>query len=231
MATKICCALITVIILLVAGCSFERTLKLEARLPPSPTVKQNPLHIGVYYSPEFVEYTKKIELLGCAPSGVLEKTGLIFTFPIGTASRDLFDQSISSMFKTVTRMSNPPHASSNTPSVDGVLEPRINSFGWGTLCSHNLFSTGKLSANVSYFINLYDSEGHLVVSMNVEGRGIEKTIFDLGDLCKFGNSCNDSIAAEQAMQDAMAKFMVDFQEQPEVKQWLSNCVSAPGEHK
>jgi hypothetical protein len=225
MTTKTYCLITTIFILLVAGCSIEHPLKLDARLPLPPAIKQYPLNIGVYYSPEFVEYTKKIELIGCGPYGRRDKSGIFFTFPIGTATRDLFDQSIANMFKIVTRMSIPSLSSGNTSSVDGVFEPRIESFAWDMVCSNNFLSTGKLSTNVSYFINLYDPEGHLVVSMHVEGRSIEKP-----KLC-FGESCKDSIAAEQAMQDAMAKFMTDFQEQPEVKRWLSTRISVAGKHE
>jgi hypothetical protein len=231
MTRKIYCALFITLILLVAGCSYERTLKLDARLPLSPAVKQNPLHIGVYYSPEFVEYTKKIELIGCGPPGRQDHYDIFFTFPLGIASRDLFEQIIASMFTTVTIMPNPPHSSCNTPSVDGVLEPLIISFGWGMSCSQDYLFTGKISANVSYIINLYDPDGHLIVSMYVEGRGIEKPKLCFGDRCNSRFAAESSIAAEQAMQDAMAKFMVEFQEQPEVKQWLSSFVSPPGEHK
>ncbi len=225
MTTKIYSAIIAAFILLTTGCSIERTLKLDAQLPLPPAVKQNPIHIGVYYSPEFVEYKKRIEVILCGPYGRRDQSGVFFTFPIGTSSKDLFDQCISSMFSTVTKISDPPPFTKNTPTLDGVLEPRIESFDWDIVCSQNYFSTGKFSAIVRYLISLYDSDGHLVTSMHLEGRGLEKPLLCLGDNCK------DSRAAEQAMRDAIAKFMIDFQEQPEVKRWLLTRISAPGKHE
>jgi hypothetical protein len=53
--------LLTILVLLEAGRS--HTVKFDTRLALSPAVKQIPLHVGVYYSPEFVEYTKKAELI------------------------------------------------------------------------------------------------------------------------------------------------------------------------
>ncbi len=215
----------TVFILFLAGCSIEHTLKLDARLPIPPAVKQYPLYVGVYYSPEFIDYTKKIELIGCGPNGRRDRFGIFFAFPIGTATRDLFDQIIANMFKTATIMSISPHSSGNVQSVDGVFEPRIESFTWDTLCTKDYFSTGQFSTTVSYVIDLYDPESHLVLSMHVEGRGVEKP-----KLC-FQDSCNVSVGVKQAIQDAMAKFMTDFEEQSEVKLWLETRIPVSDKHK
>jgi len=223
--TKNYIALFTALFLFIAGCSIERNLKLDARVPLPPAVKQIPLHIGVYYSPEFIEYTKKIELVGCGPNGRRDKTGIFFIFPVGNASRDLFDQIFTSIFATVTRMSDLSNSFSDNPAVDGFLEPRIKSFDWDTACSQNYLSTGHLSARVNYVIDLHDPDGNLVISMPIEGRSKEKP-----KVC-FGEGCKDSIVAEQAMQDAIAKFMINFGEQPDVKQWLSTRVSAPGKRQ
>jgi hypothetical protein len=225
MAAKIHWILLTALALLTAGCSFERNIKLDARLPLPPAFKQMPLNIRVYYSPEFVGYTKKIELIGCGPNGRKDKTGIFFIFPIGTSSRDLFDQIIESMFTSVTRTSGASLSFSNTQSIDGLLELRIESFDWETECTRDYLSTGRFLARVSYVINLYDSpDGRLLSSIRVEGQGTEDPRLCLKD-------CKDSIAAEQAIQDAMAKFMTDFQKQPEVRAWLSSHASMPGYHQ
>jgi hypothetical protein len=82
----------------------------------------------------------------------------------------------------------------------------------------------KNAARVSYIINLYNGpDGQLVSSMHVEGRSIEKPK-DLFFHIK------DSLAAEQAMQEAMARFMIDFYERPEVKQWIATRVLVSGDH-
>ena len=214
-------ALLTASFLLFTGCSLERNLKLDARLPLPPAVKQMPVHIGLYYSPEFVKYARRIELIGCGPSGRRDRSGIYFVFPVGTASEDLFDQVIGSMFAKIISTSSPSQTSNNVSSVDGLLEPQIESFHWETVCSKDYLSTGKFAARVRYVINLYSPDGHLVLSMRVEGFGTEKPKLCFAD-------CKDSLAAEQAMQDAMAKFMIEFPEQPEVKQWLSTRVPVPG---
>jgi hypothetical protein len=210
--------LITILVLLVAGCSVERNLKLDARLPLTPVIKQIPFHMGVYYSPEFIGYTKNIELIACGPNGRRDRTDIFFKFPVGTASRDIFDQIIESMFITITRTSS---LISNTSPVDALLEPQIELFDWDMVCSKDYLSTGIISARISYVINLYSGpDRHLVASMRVEGRSAEKP-----ELCF--RDCRDSIAAEQAMQDAMARFITEFYEQPEVKRWLSASVVLP----
>jgi hypothetical protein len=220
---KIHRALITVIILLIAGCSVERNVKLDARLPLTPVFRQIPLHIGVYYSPEFIEYTRNIEFIsvGCGPNGGRVNSGFYYKFPVGTASTDLFDQIVTSMFTTVTRTSAAPPYLNNTQPVDGILEPLIESFEWYSVCP-NALSTGIHIAQVNYVVNFYNGpDGKLVASLRVSGKGSEKLRFCLG-------GCKDSIASEQAMQDAMAMFMIDFQERQEVRQWLSSHAVMPG---
>jgi len=216
-------ALLIILVLFVAGCSFEHILKFDTRLPLSPAVEQIPLHIGVYYSPEFVEYTKKAELIGCGPNGRKDRWDIFYIFPVGTTSRDLFDQIVTSMFTTVTRTSKPSQSLNSASSIVGLLEPRIESFDWDTVCSDKYLSNGKFIAKVRYVINLYDSlDGHLVASMHTEGQHTEKP-----RLCFL--DCKDSFGAAEAIQDAMAKFMIDFYEQSEVKRWLLARVS--GNHQ
>jgi len=211
-------ALLTILVLSVAGCSY--TVKFDARLPVSPAVEQIPLRVGVYYSPEFVEYTKKAELIGCAPNGRKDRWGIFYIFPVGTTSREVFDQIITSMFATVTRTSGPPQSLIGASSLDGMLEPRIESFDWDTVCSDRYFSSGKFMAKVQYVVNLYDSlDGHLVASIRAEGQHSEKPKLSL----------DNNYGAAGAIQDAMAKFVIDFYEQPEVKRWLS--VRMSGNHQ
>ena len=226
MTIKIDCLIMTVLILLATGCTIEQTVKYDAvRLPVAPAVKQIPIHIGVYYSPEFIEYKKRIELIGCGLYGRPDKSGIFYIFPIGTASKDLFEQTLSSMFTAVTGIPEPPQSAKNKLSVDGVLEPRIESFNWDIVCSQDYLSAGKYSTIVKYLINVYDSKGHFVTSMHVEGRALKKP-----KIC-LGQSCQDVYGTEQAMKDAIAKFLIDFQEQPEVKQRLLTGTSAPGKEQ
>lgn len=215
--------LLTILALLAAGCTFEYTLKFDTRLPLSPAVERMPLHVGVYYSPEFVEYSKKAELMGCGPNGRRDRMGIFFIFPVGTTSRNLFDQIAASIFTTDTGTSSPPQSLNSASSIDGLLEPRIESFDWDTVCSDEYFSHGKFIAKVRYVINLYDSlDGHLVASMHTEGQHSLKP-----KLCFL--DCKDSFGAAEAIQDAMAKFVIDFYEQPEVQRWLLARVS--GSHQ
>ena len=212
-------ALIAAVILLVSGCSIERNVKLDTRLPHPPAVKQTPLHMGVYYSPEFLGYTERKQLIMCGPSGRRDPSDIYFIFPVGSASRDLFDQVIGSMFTEITRKAGPL---TNTSSVDALLEPQIEFFDWDMVCSTDYLPTGIISVKVSYVIHFYNGpDRHLVASLHVEGRSSEKP-----ELCF--NECRDSLAAEQAIQDAMARFMIEFQEQPEVKRWFSTRTATTG---
>jgi hypothetical protein len=128
------------------------------------------------------------------------------------------------MFISVTRTSAPSQPLSNISSLDGLLEPRIESFDWDTDFSDPSFV--KFRARVSYVINLYNSpDGSFVTSMHAEGQNTEKAY-----LVAAGDS-KQRLAAEQAMRNAMAKFVIDFQEQPEVKRWRSTHTSVPGNHQ
>lgn len=216
-------ALIAALILLLSGCSsIERNVKLDTRLPHPPAVKKIPLHMGVYYSPEFLGYTGRKQLIMCGPSGRRDPSGVDFLFPVGTASVDLFGQIVQSMFTEITGTAGPLN---NTSSVDALLEPQIEFFDWDMVCSKDYLSTGIISAKVRYVIHLYDGpDRRLVASLPVEGRSSEKP-----ELCF--KECRDSLAVEQAIQDAMARFMIEFHEQPEVKRWLSARTTMTGNQR
>jgi hypothetical protein len=215
MRTKNYPVLCTALLLLLTGCSFERHVRLSTRLPIRPAVEQLPLRIGVHYSEEFIESTKKLEVIGCGPNGRRDPSGIFFIFPIGIASRDLFDQVVASMFASVTHvagLSQPPHQPS---AIAGLLEPLIESFTWELECTDNYLSDGKYAAVIEYVVNLYEPDGQLVKSFRVQGAG-----FETPRLCF--RDCRDSFAADQAMLDAMAYFMVEFRKQPEINRWISH---------
>lgn len=207
------------LLLALTGCTVERTLKLDARLSRPPVVRQLPRRVGVYYSPEFVGYSRTIGLMSCGLDGRRGDLGVYFIFPIGPASRELFDQIAARMFATVTPVAAPPPYPGGRPPLDGILVPQIASFDWNLLCGQ---ATGYYEARVVYLIALYDGvDGRLVATLPVVGRGLEKPKVCLRD-------CRDSVGTEQALRDAMAAFMVEFPEQPEVRQWLSRPAPAPG---
>jgi hypothetical protein len=226
MKAKIFRTLVAVFFLLVSGCAYEHTKKMDVRLPLPPIAKQLPLRIGVYYSPEFIEYTQKVgqlELFERNRSDVPSKANLfILIFPVGSSSRDLFDQITSSMFTTVIRTAGPSQSSGHL-SLDGLLEPRIESFEFYGVKENP--KSPHIAASVSYVINLYNGpDGQLVSSMHVEGRSREstKSLF---------SHIKDNPTAEHAMQEAMARFMIDFYERPEVKQWIATRVLVSGDHQ
>lgn len=203
---------VSTLTLSLSGCSLERNLKLDARLPHPPAVKQISLRMGVYYSPEFLVHTERKQLMMCGPNGRRDPSGIYFIFPVGRASSDVFDQIAGSMFAETKRTAGPLTI---TSSVDALLEPQVDFFDWQMVCSKDFLSTGIISSQVGYVINLYNSaDGQLVASFRIQGRSSEKP-----ELCL--KECRDSIASEQAIQDAMARFMIEFEEQPDVKRWLS----------
>lgn len=205
-----CCrVLLAAFFMIMTGCSNVRNVKLDARLPISPAVKQLPLNVATYYSPEFTDYTKRFELMICGTNGKKNKVGFAYIFPVGASSRELFDQIITSMFTTVTNASSISQSFSDTVHVDGIIEPRIDSFNWDAWCTD-----ANIRADISYVINLYNGlDRKLVTSMHVKGWSIEKP-----RPCIF--NCKHGAATEQAIQAAMANFIIEFYEQPDVKQWL-----------
>lgn len=212
-------ALFIAVCLLLMGCAVERNVKLDTRLPLHPAIAQVPLRMGVYYSPDYLAFTKKIEF-ACSTS---ERSDVFFIFPIGAASSDLFDQIIASMFTSVTRRFSLSQLTDKASSLDGILAPQIESFTWEAICSVPN-TIDHLLASIRYRVNLYDPGGQLVASMQMAGSGYERP-----RVC-FSN-CKDSFAAEQAMQDAMAKFMLEFCDQPEVKHWMSTLGISCGDHQ
>jgi hypothetical protein len=206
--------ILPLMILLILGCTVERNVRLSTRLSVPPAFRPLPVHVGLFYESDIHNYKKRIELIGCGPHGRRDHYDIFFVFPVGEASRELFDQIAASMFRQVTVMANPSSPSGKTQAVDGFLELRIDSFEWGTVCTKDYLSTGKYFANVGYVISLYDADGRFLVSIPVNGTAIEKPKPCWKD-------CRDSPAAQTAIRDAAARFMVTFPERPEVREWLS----------
>ena len=200
--------LFAALFLIVAGCSVERNLKLDARLSLSPAFQPIPVRVGVFYSPEFLAATKKIELK-CRPN---ERTDIFFIFPLGQASSELFDQIAASIFASVRRLSGRVPSADEKGTVDGVLELRIVAFEWKPQCPQE--KSYHILSRISYTVNLFDPDGRLITSAGISGVGSEKP-----KPCFSG--CKDSYATERAIRDAMADFMLRFFERPEVKEWLS----------
>jgi len=110
---------LSALVFLSSGCKVYPNPKIDS----SPTVKPIPLHVGLYFSPEFRSYEYRYE--GYKISG---EPGDKESFAIGEASVDLFNRLLQGMFKNTVEVQQRPPLSSSGMKLAGVIEPNIEEF-------------------------------------------------------------------------------------------------------
>lgn len=182
---------------LLAGCLLIVPLKPEANRTLA--TSEIPLAVGVYYDTAFRAYEHHF---------IIGSTS--FNIPVGKSSVVLFDEVFPIVFnKAVPVISRPPLPPGGA-GVAAVIEPKIENFKM----DHPWILIGTtFNAEITYRITLYNLEGEQIVSSTFMGYG-EKPSSTLNYSRPPGK------ATSLAMEEAVEKFMSDFQNLPEVRQWL-----------
>lgn len=182
---------------LASGCA--HAIPLTPTMSRPPTVRQVPLAVGVFYSPEFRNYTH---------SGW--RGGDRWDFPLGEASVKLFDQAFPIMFESLVPVSSRPPLAPDGRKLAAVIEPKIEGFDFNL----PFIKTGTYSAEITYRFTLHSMEGEPFASWTVKGVGAKPGQFGF----EFARWPGE--AADLAMQDAATKLVTGFWDVPEVRLWL-----------
>jgi hypothetical protein len=176
---------------LIGGCG--GVLIRPADQVPPPLVDELPVRAGVYYSPEFREFTHREE-----------RWGTRWEVQLGAANVTKLGRLLRAMFPNyveVQELASPPQ------SLDVILEPRFEEYSFVTPRD----AGGEYYAvTIKYRMNLYDGAGQLIDSLvytgygSVEGGGLSTETPLLQ-------------ATQKAMRDAGAKFATEFDAQPSVR--------------
>ena len=182
---------------MLGGCSYIPVEVDWQALDQPPAVKPLPLTVGTYYSSEFRTYEHFHPL-----------DGGYFVFSVGPPSLSAFEQVLSGMFETVISLQSPPPIQADEPVVEAIIEPTIADI---ELLGPPYQTEGTKRAIVTYSITLYLPDGQNLASWNVTGTGIAE--------CR-PFRCIPGEEIEFALREAVAKFVISFYEQPEIKRWV-----------
>jgi len=197
---------LSALVFLSSGCK----VSLNPKIDPLPTVKPIPLHVGLYFSPEFRSYEYRYE--GYKISG---EPGDKESFAIGEASVDLFNQLLQGMFKdTVEVQQRPPLSSSGMMKLAGVIEPNIEEFKLAK-SQEQPRRRRRYRVQLTYRFTLYAPDGKISVFwVSGRGRSTDRRFATTGKI--YGE------ATDEAMKDAGRRFATSFLEIPEIQRWLES---------
>ena len=188
------------------GCS--TSVKVEGSLP-TPLVKSLPLKMGVYYSPEFRNFTHE------------EKIFQQGTFSVNMGSQNLqfFQAMLGAMFEQLQEVKDLQLPAENKVGakvlrvpehLDGIIVPEILKYGFLTpqLSGLNFFSV-----SIHYRLRIFDKTGDLASDWVLVGYGKSPNK-------AFASGSALSEATAQAIRDGGAKIATGTFKQPAVVKWL-----------
>lgn len=199
-------ARVAAVLLLVAACTI--TAEIEEPVLQQPLLEGLPLAVGTYYSPEFRSHVDTYSGREQDPT---------YEFHVGPPSEALFDQVFAALFETVTKLEEPPAAQATAHAMAGIFEPKIHAF-YGSvvpaMTKDNSTLSARFAAAIVYEIILYGQDGTMLDSWLVNGNT------EIYQWYGFDPGRRAGDVAELAMQDAAARFLAGFRDQPPVKRWL-----------
>jgi len=192
------------ILFLLASCACTRYIELNPKLDKQSLYDPIPLTVGYYKNPELIN---RLEERDYNRSGS-------FVFPIGQASTELFEQILATMFaKVVPTPNRNIKRFSGTQQLAGIIDIDITEFFSSV---DSMYTGNPFPYSITYKISITDSFGNPVASWPVTSH------CNTSQACPGRLFCTHSDVVEFVMQDAMAKFMVDFHNKPEITKWLSD---------
>lgn len=182
-------------------CCFGLLLSCTVNIEPKPAltqpplIDQYPLKIGFFHSDQLKEYCSKNE------TGDAE-----YNYLLADASATFADNILKAMFRSVLPLNN---ISAINTNLDGAVGVEIEKFlsPW----ENSSFTVNQ--AKIVYAFTLYDNKNLPLGVLRVQGIGTSDQKYFLYSMLQD--------AAELAMKDAMAQFMVGFAKHPPFKNWLN----------
>src|SRR5262245_30144660 len=111
-------AIVCAATMLIAGCGAEVPV---ATTVPEPVVEALPLRVGVYYEPDFSNYTYSAK-----------SSGTDWTINLGDSTTRMFDRVLDKSFASVVRLDALPAAGTTQPGVDFLLKPTVDEYAFLT---------------------------------------------------------------------------------------------------
>lgn len=184
---------------LLAGCS-PQNVRIGENIEVAVPARQIQRSVGVYYDESFKGYVH-----------TAVRYGDTWTFPLGEASVNEFNDAFSKLFSSTRLVSKRPSSSASYNGLDGVIVPKIESFEF----FKPLVQSHVFTSEVTYRFTLYDVTAKEVGSWVVTGRGKKQGKVGFHVPTKW-----QAAATDLAIQNALEQFIAEFSLIPEVHAWL-----------
>jgi hypothetical protein len=194
-------ALLSIITFFPSGCTYNVPL-IDASLPQKPLIEKLPITMGIYYSDEFRSY----EWSPPVPSS----SGSHYRITLGPPSVTLFDQIFSEMFEKVIQAKALPPLLQAQPDSKAVIEPEIDVLNINTDRQKSW-----IQFDLTYKITLYGLNGAAIANWSIRGSGSS-----VSALKSINHPAMVREAAQIAMRDVAAQFILGFRRNPEAMEWL-----------
>lgn len=192
--------LLSIISFFPIGCTYN-VPPIDSSLPQKPLIEKQPIATGIYYSDEFRSY-----------EGIqdISINGSRYRITLGPPSVTLFDQIFSEMFVKVIQVKALPPLPQTEPDMKAVIEPQIVDF-----YIYTDKKTSWIQVDLTYEITLYDLNGADIANWPIQGSGSS-----VSSLKNINHPKMVREAAQIAMRDVAAQFMVGFRRNAEAMKWL-----------
>ena len=186
-----------------AGC--VNTVKVSGHFP-APVGEKVPLIVGLYFTPEFKNYTPE-EVLYQRPNWKVD---------LGTASVQMFSQVFVNLSNQVVVLENKPSADAPVDNVDLIVVPTFVDFG---LLDPSATPLDFFSLSFKYKVDVFSPEGSLIADwvINAYGKAPPYAL-------KKTESVKEALMF--ALRDAAASLTIDFPRQPGVIRYISERSSS-----
>jgi hypothetical protein len=179
--------------LIVQGCGTKNIhVEVDEEWSIDPAVETLPVLMGIYFSPEFENF-ESTQL----HKDSVTRRNVRYHFSLGRPSVTLFRSVFAGLFEQTVEVPAEPPLTGAYGSLRGVIEPRID------------YVSGR---TVRYIFVVYRPSGQVVTEWSVSVTSPEFLDYD-----------NERDAIRRmtfVMREAAARFLVEFQTQPDIEQWL-----------
>jgi len=182
-----------------AGC--EHAVLVEAEFP-TPVVAAIPLTAGMHFTESLRTYQYAEESAGDAE----------WVISLGAASAILFERTFSGLFQRTVALPALPTDGQPSLDVDLILEPTVSTFEFSL---PQQSGTDNYAVWIRYTVNVYRPDGTLIRAWPVSAYGQSPAV-------GLRPAASMESATEEAMRDAAAKiiteFQLEFENEPEFRE-------------
>ncbi len=215
--------LIFLVIIGLHGCTF--TEEIETPTLPLALIEPLPIKVGVYFDDAFKNYQYKTLL---DPSEESIKIEINF----GSSNVELFSNVFAQSFETIVVVDQWPYGQSDEADLDALIRPMIlEVYSSADIYGPTLLGSGlnhliedvltpvgpPISSSISYQFEFVEPNGPPIVLWNISDTTTTTPPVFSGSL-----PSSRARVLEEQMRLIAARFLAEFPQQPEVRDWLRN---------